>query len=59
MKCNCGKGYASAYDNRCKFCRENLFRRAVAKQVGVRHRGDGMDLDQYQKALKLQPLAAH
>lgn len=59
MKCKCDKGHASDYDNLCKFCRENLFRRAVAKQVGVRHRGDGMTIEQYQKAIKLEPLAAH
>jgi len=53
MKCQCGKGYASEVDHLCKFCRENKVRRAVAKQVGVKYRGDGMTLDQYEKAKKL------
>ena len=46
-KCGCGKGYASDYDNLCKFCREHLVRRAVAKKFGVKHRGDGMSVEQY------------
>ena len=45
-KCKCGKGYASDYDGVCRFCREKLFRRAEAKRVNVRHRGDGMSIDQ-------------
>lgn len=45
-KCGCGKGYACEVDNLCKFCRENKYRRAQAKSVNVRHRGDGMSLDQ-------------
>ncbi len=52
QKCKCGKGYASPFDNICKFCRECKVRRAVAKKFGVRHRGDGMTLDQYQAATK-------
>jgi len=44
--CSCGKGHASSYDSLCRFCREKLFSRAVAKSVGVRHRGDGMSLEQ-------------
>lgn len=50
-KCKCGKGYASDYDYLCKFCRENTVRRAVAKSVGVKHRGDGMSVDQYRVAI--------
>jgi hypothetical protein len=50
-KCGCGKGYASIYDGLCKFCREGLVRRAVAKSVNVRHRGDGMSVDQYRVAI--------
>ena len=46
MMCSCGKGHASSYDSLCRFCREKLFSRAVAKSVGVRHRGDGMSLEQ-------------
>lgn len=54
-KCRCGKGYASDFDGLCKFCREEYsgIRRAVQKKVGVRHRGDGMTIEQYQKAQKL------
>ena len=52
QQCGCGRGYASAFDGICKFCRESLVSRAVAKKFGVRHRGDGMDLDQYQAATK-------
>jgi hypothetical protein len=52
MKCKCGKGYASEEDGLCKFCREKLIRRAVAKSVGVAHRGDGMTVEQYLKAIK-------
>lgn len=48
--CKCGKGYASSYDNLCKFCRENLVRRSIAKDVGVKHSGDGMSVDQYKVA---------
>lgn len=44
--CNCGKGYASPYDNLCKFCREHLFRRADCKEAGVKHRGDGLSIEQ-------------
>ena len=46
ITCGCGKGHASSYDSLCCFCREKLFSRAVAKSVGVRHRGDGMSLEQ-------------
>lgn len=52
--CKCGKGNASGYDNLCKYCRENLVRRAVAKSVNVRHRGDGMSIDQYEVAIGLK-----
>lgn len=53
--CNCGKGYASEFDGLCKFCREEYsgIRRAVQKSVGVRHRGDGMTIEQFIKAKKL------
>jgi hypothetical protein len=44
--CNCGKGYASQYDNLCRFCREHLFSRADCKAVGVRHLGDGLAINQ-------------
>lgn len=44
--CGCGKGHASEVDGICKFCREYKYRRAQAKSVNVRHRGDGMSLDQ-------------
>ncbi len=36
---------------KCKFCREANFSRTEAKSVGVRHRGDGMSLEQRQKLL--------
>ena len=49
--CGCGKGYASEYDNVCRFCREDLVRRAVAKSVNVRYRGDGMSITQYRVAI--------
>jgi len=45
--CKCGKGHASEYDNICKFCREKLVHRAIAKKLGIRHRGDGMTIAQY------------
>lgn len=45
--CKCGKGHASKYDDICCFCRESLVSRAVSKKAGVRHRGDGMSVDQY------------
>lgn len=47
--CGCGKGYASHVDGRCCFCREKAFRRAEAKKVGVKYRGQGMTLDQMGK----------
>jgi len=49
LKCKCGKGYASEYDGLCKFCREKLVRREQAKKVGVRHRGNGLSIEQYKK----------
>lgn len=51
IKCECGKGYASEYDSLCKFCREDLVSRAVAKKVSVKHRGDGMSIEQYKVAI--------
>lgn len=45
-KCKCGKGYASKYDQLCKFCREKTVSRAQAKHAGVRHRGEGMSVEQ-------------
>lgn len=45
-QCKCGKGHASKVDDQCCYCRENNYRRAQAKSVNVRHRGDGMSLDQ-------------
>jgi hypothetical protein len=51
IKCGCGKGFGSEYDGLCKFCREQLVRRAVAVKVNVRHRGDGMSVDQYRVAI--------
>lgn len=50
-RCKCGKGHASEYDGFCKFCREKLISRAVAKKVGVRHRGAGMEIGQYRIAV--------
>lgn len=44
--CKCGKGYASLYDNMCCFCRECTVSRADAKRLGVKHRGDGLQLTQ-------------
>jgi len=44
--CKCTKGFASRYDSLCRYCREKDFSRAQAKKVGVRHRGDGMTIDQ-------------
>jgi hypothetical protein len=52
MECGCGKGHASEFDNMCKFCREKLFRRAEAKSVDVRHQGDGMEVEQYERLMK-------
>ncbi len=54
MVCECKKGYASAFDGLCKFCREQLVRRAVAKKAGVRHRGDGLTVEQYQSIQREQ-----
>jgi hypothetical protein len=45
--CVCGKGKGSLYDGICRYCREHLVSRAEAKKVNVRHRGDGMSVDQY------------
>ena len=53
--CKCGKGHASPVDRLCKFCRESCWSRAEAKSVGVKHRGDGMNLDQQDK-LKFKKL---
>ncbi|AUR82765.1 hypothetical protein NVP1271B_67 [Vibrio phage 1.271.B._10N.286.54.B4] len=50
--CGCGKGYASHFDRLCRFCRESLVRRAVARKVGVTHRGDGITIEQYLKAIE-------
>lgn len=50
--CKCGKGYASEYDNLCKFCREHLVSRSVAKKIGVKYRSDGMTVERYIKANK-------
>lgn len=44
--CGCGKGHASVEDGICKYCREGKYRRAQAKWAGVRHRGDGMSLEE-------------
>ncbi len=52
IRCKCGKGYASHFDKICKFCREDLVRRVVAKKVGVKHRGDGMTIEQYHEAIR-------
>lgn len=46
IKCGCGKGHASPIDKQCCYCREIGYRRAQAKSVNVKHRGDGMSLDQ-------------
>lgn len=50
--CKCGKGYASSVDHLCRFCREDLLSRAEAKKIGVRHRGDGLSLYDYQKFIE-------
>lgn len=42
--CKCKEGYASEYDDLCKFCREDTVSRSKAKSVGVRHRGDGLSV---------------
>lgn len=52
--CGCGKGHASSYDDLCKYCRENLVRRSVAKSVNVKHQGDGMSIDQYEVAIGIK-----
>ena len=49
VRCKCGKGHASSYDNLCRFCREKLFSRSEAKKAGVKTRGDGMSVEQYTK----------
>lgn len=46
IQCGCGEGYASEVDKYCRYCRELKYSRAKAKSVNVRHRGDGMSLDQ-------------
>ena len=46
LKCRCEQGFASKHDGLCKFCREVKYTRAKAKSVNVRHRGDGMSIDQ-------------
>lgn len=53
LVCKCGKGYASEYDKMCKFCRENAcgVRRAVLRDY-VKHRGDGLPLDEYFRMMK-------
>lgn len=51
LMCKCNKGYASEYDNLCKFCREYLVSRTVAKNVNVKHQGDGMSITQYRVAM--------
>lgn len=56
MTCRCGKGHASPVDNMCKFCREKRYSRAVAKRAGVKHRGDGMTLDQAKDLAPPPPL---
>lgn len=55
IDCKCGKGHASQIDGQCKFCREKSWSRAEAKSVGVKHRGDGMSLEQQDK-LKFKKL---
>lgn len=52
LLCKCGKGFASEVDMLCKYCREHKYSRAEAKAAGVRHRGDGMTLDQEDRILK-------
>lgn len=51
--CKCRRGYASNYDNKCKFCRENTcgIRRAVLRKY-VRHQGDGLRLADYLMIIK-------
>lgn len=49
LLCGCGKGQASKEDEICSFCRERWVSRAEAKKVGVRHRGDGLSLEDYRK----------
>jgi len=56
--CGCGKGNASEVDNLCRYCREEKYSRAFCKAVGVRHRGDGLTLDQEDEIIRkhgLQP----
>lgn len=52
-RCGCGKGFASSYDNLCRFCREHSVSRAEAKRFGVKTRGDGMTVEQLRKGLGL------
>ena len=49
--CSCKKGYSSPYDGICRFCREDLLSRAEGRKFGVRSRGDGLSLEQYEKYL--------
>jgi len=44
--CGCRKGYASEVDGMCRFCREHTVSRAEGKNLGVKHRGDGMTTEQ-------------
>lgn len=52
LVCACGEGYASVIDGNCKFCREHLVSRRVGKELGVRHSGDGLRLEQFLEYLK-------
>lgn len=51
--CKCGKGYASDYDNKCKFCREEMcgIPRSILKKY-VRYRGDGLRVEDYLELMK-------
>ncbi len=53
IDCECGGGWASHYDKMCAFCRENScgVRRAVLRDY-VKHRGDGLPLDEYFRMMK-------
>ena len=44
--CECGKGHKSNVDGLCCFCREKQYSRADCKDAGVKHRGDGLTIEQ-------------
>lgn len=54
--CKCNKGYASEYDNLCKFCREDMFcsTRREMNIYGLKRRGEGLSLHTFLEVSKKQ-----